>query len=247
LLSNRQSVVLFDKAVPPPNTQPHPPVCRSPRIKPSRSLERTRGITDPRQTRAVSPTHPSPVTSRSSFPMIRSLHMIWNPISSTFAPSQTSRTSRLAGWIPLRLFQRWKNTAFLETLQSLELEFPRGDHKQIFYFICQFPNLWDLKINDVNDHINFMRNGGPRPDIKIFPPLDGTLDLRLGVDTESESDPMGASLILSNLVALPSGLKFSTIHSVVVCVSNGTRNKEVCNVLRAPVLVVSNKHEWAGA
>jgi len=101
--------------------------------------------------------------------------------------------------------------AFLGTLQSLELEFPRGDHKQIFYYICQFPNLRDLKINSVKGYTNSMRNDGPRPDIKTSPPLDGTLGLHFGVNTGLESDSMGTQLILSNIIALPSGLRFRTL------------------------------------
>jgi len=96
--------------------------------------------------------------------------------------------------------------AFMESLESLELEFPRGDHKQILYFVCRFSNLRNLKINGLQDHIHSMRNGGPHFDIKASPPLNGTLDLELNVGSDK-----GVLLILNNLVALPSGLKFRTL------------------------------------
>ena len=99
--------------------------------------------------------------------------------------------------------------AFLGTLQSLELEFPRGDHKQIFYFICQFPNLRNLKINSVRGPTQPMSNDAPRSDIKTSPPLDGTLDLQWNMGTEN--DPMGAHSIPSDLASLPSGLRFRTL------------------------------------
>ena len=143
-------------------------------------------------------------------PHIQHLHTLTNltnfKVSSLDTPSFVPKMEEYFG-------------AFLGTLRSLELEFPRGDHEQILYLICQFPNLRDLKINDVNGHINSMRNGGPRPDIKTSPPLDGTLDFRLGIYTESESDSMGAQLILSSLAALPSGLKFRTLK-VSECTDN---------------------------
>lgn len=96
--------------------------------------------------------------------------------------------------------------SFLWSLQSLELEFPRGDHNQILYFVCRFPNLRDLRIQGVQDYIHSMRNGCPHFDIKTSPPLDGTLDLKL--NTESD---MAARLVFNNLIALPSGLKFRTV------------------------------------
>ena len=96
--------------------------------------------------------------------------------------------------------------AFLWSLQSLELEYPRGDHKQILYFICQFPNLQDLKIKGTQDYIHSMRNGGPHFTIKSSPPLNGTLDLELNMN-----DDKAALLFLTNLITLPSSLKFRTL------------------------------------
>ena len=101
--------------------------------------------------------------------------------------------------------------AFLETLESLELVYARGDHTQIFYFVCQFSDLRNLKIISVPGHTNSMNNNGPRFDIKVSPPLDGTLDLQLGMNTGPERDSMGAQRILGALVTLPSGLKFRTL------------------------------------
>jgi len=112
--------------------------------------------------------------------------------------------------------------AFLGTLQSLELESPRGDHKQILYFVCQLPNLRDLKIRGLQDHSHSMRNGGPHFDIKTSPPLDGTLDLQPNMNQGSTwphllngglawSDLKGPQLIFSNLAMLPSGLKFRVL------------------------------------
>jgi len=86
--------------------------------------------------------------------------------------------------------------AFLESLQSLELEYPRGDHNQILYFVCRFPHLRDLKIKGTQDHIHSMRNGGPHLDIKTIPPFDGVLDLEFNSDK-------GAHLVLSELATLP--------------------------------------------
>ena len=99
---------------------------------------------------------------------------------------------------------------FLGTLQSLELEIPRGDHKQILYFVSQFPNLRDLTIKGLQDYSHSMRNGGPHFDIKTSPPLDGTLDLQLNMNpgsTWSDSTRMGPQLFLDDLITLPSGLK----------------------------------------
>ena len=96
--------------------------------------------------------------------------------------------------------------AFLWSLRSLELEYPRGDHEQILYFICQFPNLQDLRIKGTQDHIHSIRNGGPHFTIKSSPPLNGTLDLELNM-----SGDKAALLVLTNLVTVPSGLKFRTL------------------------------------
>ena len=101
---------------------------------------------------------------------------------------------------------------FLGSLQSLEMDSPRGDHKQILYFVCHFPNLRDLKINGLQDYSHSMRSGGPHFDIKTSPPLDGTLDLQLGMDPKPIlSDLKGPQLFLRNIVPLPSGLKFRTL------------------------------------
>jgi len=94
--------------------------------------------------------------------------------------------------------------AFLESLQSLELEYPRGDQKQILYFACQFPNLRNLRIKGTQDHIHSMRNGGPHFDINTIPPLDGILDLELNTGSDK-----GAHLVLNELITLP--LKFRTL------------------------------------
>jgi len=94
--------------------------------------------------------------------------------------------------------------AFLESLQSLELEYPRGDQKQILYFACQFPNLRNLRIKGTQDHIHSMRNGGPHFDINTIPPLDGTLDLELNTGSDKS-----AHLVLNELITLP--LKFRTL------------------------------------
>ena len=101
--------------------------------------------------------------------------------------------------------------AFSGTLESPGLEFPRGDHKDIFYFICQFPNLRDLKLHSVGVHTRPMYVRGPPFDIKTSPPLDGTLDLRLAMDNGRRGDSTGAQLILSHLLRLPSGLNFRTL------------------------------------
>ena len=101
--------------------------------------------------------------------------------------------------------------AFFGTLQSLELESPVGDHKQILYFACQFPNLRDLKITNIGSDPNSVYNGGHHFDIKTSPPFDGTLDLQWDVNLESERGSMGPHLILSDLIALPSGCNFQTL------------------------------------
>ena len=101
--------------------------------------------------------------------------------------------------------------AFLGTLESLELESPRGDSKQILYFVCQFPNLRDLRVDGVQGCPSSAGGGGPYFDIKTSPPLDGTLSLRLDMETGPGGGSTDAQLFLSNLVTLPSGLKFRTL------------------------------------
>jgi len=96
--------------------------------------------------------------------------------------------------------------AFLGSLRSMELELPRGDHRQILYFVCQFPNLQDLKIKGLQDYKHSRRNGGPHVDIETSPSLNGTLDLQLNTGSDR-----GAQLVLDTLVTLPSGLNFRTI------------------------------------
>ena len=110
--------------------------------------------------------------------------------------------------------------AFLETLQSLELEDPRGDHEQVLYFVCQFPNLRDLKIKGIQDHIHSMRNGGPHFDIKTVPPLDGTLDLESGTGNYT-----GAQL-LTHLITLP--LKFRSLKILRYSVTNSQLLMDAC-------------------
>ena len=100
--------------------------------------------------------------------------------------------------------------AFLGTLQSLDLIFPTGDMEQVLYFICQFRNLRDLKFSSVPDRTGSMGNHVPHFDIKISPPLDGTLDLLCYVRSY-ESHQKDSQLVLDSLVALPSGLKFRTL------------------------------------
>ena len=94
--------------------------------------------------------------------------------------------------------------AFLGSLRSLELEYPRGDHNQILYFICQFTNLRDLKIKGTQDYKHSIRNGGPHFDVDNFPPLDGTLDLELYTRSDK-----GAMLVVDNLLTAP--LNFRTL------------------------------------
>ena len=99
--------------------------------------------------------------------------------------------------------------SFFGTLQSLELISPRGYHKQILYFICQFPNLRDLRIKGVQGYTSSTYNGDPRLNIKTSPPLDGTLDIQLKTGLVStRSDSLDSQLIVTNLTSLPSGLKF---------------------------------------
>jgi len=101
---------------------------------------------------------------------------------------------------------------FFGTLQSLELESPRGDHEQILYFACQFRNLRDLKIHGLQDYFHSMRNDGPHFEIKTSPPLDGTLDLHAVMTPRSAwGDFKGPEVFFSNLVTLPSGLKFRAL------------------------------------
>lgn len=95
--------------------------------------------------------------------------------------------------------------AFLGSLRSLELEYPRGDHKQILYFICQFKNLQDLKIKGTQDYTHSMRNGGPHFNIDTFPALNGTLDLELYTTGDK-----GGMLLVNHLTTLP--LKFRTLR-----------------------------------
>jgi len=111
--------------------------------------------------------------------------------------------------------------AFLESLQSMELEYPRGDHRQILYFVCQFPNLRNLKIKGTQPHIHSMRNGGPHFDIKTIPPLDGTLDLELNTG----SDP-GAHLVVNELITFP--LKFRTLKLSGCSSANSQLLADVC-------------------
>lgn len=94
--------------------------------------------------------------------------------------------------------------AFLGSLRSLELAYPRGDHKQLLYFICQFTNLRDLKITGTQDYTHSMRNGGLHFDIDTFPPLDGILDLELYTGSDK-----GAMFMVDNLLTVP--LKFRTL------------------------------------
>jgi len=102
--------------------------------------------------------------------------------------------------------------AFIETLQSLELVSPLGCHKEIAYFICQFPKLRDLRIQGFRGHIGSVYNDDSHPDIKTSPPLDGTLVVKLGEEMGTGwGDSKGAQLVLSSLVTLPSCLKFRTL------------------------------------
>ena len=111
--------------------------------------------------------------------------------------------------------------AFLESLQSLELEYPRGDQKQILYFACQFPNLRNLKIKGTQDHIHSMRNGGPHFDINTIPPFDGILDLELNTGSDK-----GAHLVLNELITLP--LKFRTLKLLGCSGTNSQLLADTC-------------------
>ena len=145
-----------------------------------------------------------------------SISLPGNPL---FAHDLQPHTQHLRALTNVKSFKtRWFDTpsfiarmesyfgGFLGSLQSLELEFPRGDHKQILYFVCQFPNLRDLKIKGLQDYTHSIRSGGPHPDIETSPLLNGTLDLELNTGSDR-----GAQLVLSNLAILPSGLRFRTI------------------------------------
>ena len=110
---------------------------------------------------------------------------------------------------------------FLESLQSLELEYPRGDCKQILYFVCRFPNLQDLKIKGTQDHIHSMRNGGPHFDTVTIPPFNGTLDLELNT-----GDDKGAHLVLNELITLP--LNFRTLRLLRCTVTNSQLVVDAC-------------------
>jgi len=109
--------------------------------------------------------------------------------------------------------------AFLGSLQSLGLESPRGDREQILYFVCQFRDLQDLKINNFQDSSHSMRNGGSDFEIKTSPPLNGTLDLHLVKTGSTWGDSNGDQPTLSALLTLPSGLKFRTLK-LSGCVGN---------------------------
>jgi len=114
--------------------------------------------------------------------------------------------------------------AWFGTLRSLDLVFPGGSHQQIICFACQFPNLRYPKITTYISDTHYIQNSrGLHFDIKISPPLDGTLDLQWDADRGFEYDPMGAHLILGDLVALPSGLKFRTLKIPSDCTSNNLR------------------------
>jgi len=112
--------------------------------------------------------------------------------------------------------------AFFGSLQSLGLESPGGDCEQILYFVCQFRDLQDLKINSLQDPSRSMRSGGSNFEIKTSPPLNGTLDLHLVKMGTTWGDSNGDQLILSALLALPSGLKFRTLK-LSGCVGNNLR------------------------
>ena len=134
--------------------------------------------------------------------------------------------------------------AFFGSLQSLELDFPRGNYNEILYFACQFPNLRDLKIDIIQDHTSPMRNDGPHLDIKTPPPLDGTLDLQLAMSVGVESDPVGVQFILKNLATLPSGLKFRTLK---LSWCTGDNLQPLINACAPTLESMEFTGRWAGA
>jgi len=105
--------------------------------------------------------------------------------------------------------------AFFGSLQSLELELPRGDSDQILYLVSQFPNLRDLKI--FNHYVEC--SVGSCLDIKPSPPLDGTIDIKFGMDIRQEGGLIGAKLFLRNLATLPPGPKPRTLK-LSWCIGN---------------------------
>ena len=111
--------------------------------------------------------------------------------------------------------------AFLGSLRSLELEYPRGDHEQVLYFICQFTNLRDLKIKGTQHHTHSMRNGGPHFDVDTFPPLDGILDLELSTGSDE-----GAMLMVNHLITVP--LKFRTLKLLWCTVAHSLLLIDAC-------------------
>ena len=126
--------------------------------------------------------------------------------------------------------------SFLESLQSLELECPRGDHKQILYFVCQFTNLRDLKIKGTQDHSHSRRNGGPHFDIETMPPFNGTLDLELNMGSD-----MGAHLILNELTTLP--LNFWALKLSGCSITN---SQLLVNACALSIEYVNLTWHWAG-
>jgi len=107
------------------------------------------------------------------------------------------------------------------TLQSLELVYPRGGHRHIIYFACQFPNLRDLKLTiRIIAYLHSMDDPDPHIYVKNSPPLDGTPDLQWGVNGGFDSNPMDAHLILGGFVALSSRLKFRTLKLSTECTSD---------------------------
>ena len=124
-----------------------------------------------------------------AFVNIRSLKTRWLDI-----PSFLSRMGEYFG-------------AFLGSLQSLDLECPRGDHKQVLYFICQFKNLKNLRIKCAQDPTHSMRNGGPHFDIDASPPLDGIFDPEMYTEHDK-----GAMLIVNNLSTITLGFRTLEVH-----------------------------------
>ena len=100
---------------------------------------------------------------------------------------------------------------FLGTLESLELESPRGDPKEILYFVCHFTKLRDLKVEGISGHIKSTSTDDLRFDIRTSPPLNGTLDLPSNMNMKIEGDSIRTQLFLRDLATLPSGLKFQTL------------------------------------